>query len=249
MLHVSIHAGPLKEVCAGNRLDWLDIGYGVLGTRADYKVALYQVDKGAAPVVLIKDYPRWSASIWDLIIRAIAMGLSAAMQSPQERFSPHVPRGPGKRFADAESLCAIVQHSSPNGLADRRVGSLQIVRSDRIRGLYRATLAEDRRPDLAAPPFIFKPERLLPCELIARAALMAMTGSLDVVPERPVLMKPLSREVNGTKYVLVGRLPEPVRTGFERFLRKIKRSPIRLPDNTEEGAPHDLYDRFMREVA
>src|ERR1700760_1579987 len=127
MLHVSIHAGPLKEVCAGSRLDWLDIGYGRLGSTADYKVALYQVDKGAAPIVQINKYPRWSASIWDLIVRAIAMGLSAAAQNPQEQFSPHVPRGPGKRFADAESLCAIVQHSAPNGLADRQVGSLRVV--------------------------------------------------------------------------------------------------------------------------
>jgi hypothetical protein len=52
VLHVSIHAGALKEVCAANRLDWLDIGYAKLGADADYRVALFRVDRGAAPIVV-----------------------------------------------------------------------------------------------------------------------------------------------------------------------------------------------------
>src|ERR1700679_2112033 len=161
MLHVSIHAGPLKEACGANRLDWLAIGTPRLGRGADYRVALFQVGRGPAPIVEIFNYPRWSASAWDLVARAIALGISATEGEPVERLTLLVPpmqapvKTPGRKrptppkFADAESLCALMYHQGTEGTADRQVASMQITRQKKIRGLYKATVREDRRPDLA----------------------------------------------------------------------------------------------------
>jgi hypothetical protein len=83
MLRVSIHAGPLREISRFNRVDWVDIGYDQLGVLANYKVVLFNVGEGVSSPVRLSSYPRWSASLWDLTARAIALGLSPDRKNPE----------------------------------------------------------------------------------------------------------------------------------------------------------------------
>jgi len=259
MLHVSIHAGRLKEVCAANRLDWLDIGYAKLGAKADYRVALFRVDRGAAPIVDIKLYPRWSASVWDLVVRAIALGLSAQPGPPIEQLPDLTPLEepiavPGSKrkkpqlFADAEILSAIVYHQASEGTEDSQVATMQVDRQ-RARGVYRAKLTEDRRPAVLTEEFLFRPEFLIPCELVARAALMALTGSIKDLPERPSFKMPVHHMVDGVSHVVIRHIPEPARTGFIRFLHKIKQAPANLASTKDAAVPTTLYSEFVEKVA
>lgn len=74
MLRISVHAGLPSGASRYNRSDWLDIGYERLDADAEYKIVLFQAGIGACEPILLTGYPRWSASLWDLIARAIACG-------------------------------------------------------------------------------------------------------------------------------------------------------------------------------
>jgi hypothetical protein len=102
MLRVSIHAGPLRDINRFNRVDWLDIGYEKLDAAANYKIVLFNVGKGATPVIPLSNYPRWSASLWDLTARAIALALSPDPKNRKEEVEPVEPHG--QRYAYAREV-------------------------------------------------------------------------------------------------------------------------------------------------
>src|ERR1700733_9583240 len=108
MLRLSTHAGPLKAMSRFNRLDWVEIGYETLNRHADYKVVLFEVGNGARPQVVLRNYPRWSGSVWDLVARSIALALSPDPSQPQELAQPA--RWGEKKFAFVEVMSAVVQH-------------------------------------------------------------------------------------------------------------------------------------------
>jgi len=112
MLKVSIHAGPSEAVSRFNLLGWLDIGYEKLAPVADYKTFLFQSGVGASLPTSIYAYPRWSASLWDLTARAIALGLRTELDCLTEEV-PTVQRE-GKAFAFAKQICALIEHVPPS---------------------------------------------------------------------------------------------------------------------------------------
>jgi hypothetical protein len=73
MLRVSFHAGLPSQASRYNRLGWLDIGYAKLSPIANYKVFLFEAGIGGREPVYLDNYPRWSASLWDLVARAMAL--------------------------------------------------------------------------------------------------------------------------------------------------------------------------------
>jgi hypothetical protein len=73
VLRVSIHAGLPSAASRFNRLDWCDIGYSQLERIANYKVVLFEAGVGARQICHLNGYPRWSASLWDLAARALAL--------------------------------------------------------------------------------------------------------------------------------------------------------------------------------
>lgn len=73
MLRVSVHAGLPSQASRYNRLGWLDIGYATLSPIANYKVFLFESGIGGREPVYLDNYPRWSASLWDLVARALAL--------------------------------------------------------------------------------------------------------------------------------------------------------------------------------
>lgn len=189
MLRLSIHAGALRGATRYNRLAWLDIGYERLAPVAIYKVVLFETGAGAKPPVTLKDYPRWSASLWDLTARAIALALSEDSSAPKE--VPPMLDTDTERRAFACGICALIEHL-PAGDENRRVtlACAEVLQEKRMRGTYRGRFEEDTMPLHCTAPFVFKPHILRPTELLLRAALVRLTGDLHSMPPRPRLSVP-----------------------------------------------------------
>ncbi len=233
MLQVSIHAGPPRSVSRFNRTDWLDIGYSRLGPMADYKVVLFRRGLGAEAPVTLTDYPRWSASLWDLTARALACALSPA-GSAVDHVPAIEPATAKQPCAFAECLTAVIRHVPEDGAGGRLLGQA-VVRQTVDRGtVYRANFDEDVGPARQSEPFDFSPAWLSPAELVLRGLLAGLSGSVVSLAPRPALKVPPFFTVNDQRVVRVGDLHEPARTGFLRWLRRRGQS---LPSGTvsEDG--------------
>lgn len=244
MLRLSVHAGRLGEESRFNRLDWLDIGYDKLAAVATYRVVLVQSGIGACPPQVIENYPRWSASLWDLVARAIALTLWPDCFGAREAVRP-VDRA-SKRPAFVEAVTGVLEHfpalGPPGG---RRVATIEVVQHKRVRGVYHARLDEDLQRRCSTLPFLFAPKVMRPAELVMRAALMRLSGDTEKLPPRPALSLPPAHLVNGAPYIEIRRLKEPARTGFERWLLG-GGAPGR---NWPEGyAPEEYFHQFMSEA-
>jgi hypothetical protein len=246
VLRVSIHAGPLQGISRFNRLDWVDIGYEKLAPAADYKVVLFKIGEGATAPVNLSNYPRWSASLWDLTARAIALTLSTDLKNPQERV-PALTK-PGKRFAFARSISAVIQHFPNSGVGVRRVGEMEVLQHGSTRGYYQSRVEEDLVPNRTPKEFVFAPKFLRPAELVMRAALVSLTGTHDEVPPRPPMILPKAEVIDGRPQVLIHRIAEPARTGFTRWLYD-KNLPPREFEGMPEGiAFESLFLQFLNEA-
>lgn len=246
MLRVNIHAGRYEDASQGNLTDWLDIAYQRQNAVADYKVVLFCSGVGAKDPCVLKNYPRWSTSLWDLVARAIAIALTPGT-NPDGGELPAVLRG--KHVAYAEEMCAILRYTAPTGAKDREVGSMQIRRFRKGRGVYQATLHEDLHPSRSALPFVFAPSFLRPAELILRAATVALTGDHARLPPRPPLQMPRTEVIAGVKHVPIHRLKEPARTGFLRWLHAAGRAPIAHPDARLGIALDKDFQKFLKSGA
>jgi hypothetical protein len=135
---------------------------------AGNKVVLFEVGSGVCEQVLLKGYPRWSASIWDLAARAIAVAFSKDPRNPEESV-PHVECDP-EEFAFADCLSAAIQHIPNVGAAIRQLGTMEIIGDEFERGFYGVTINEELMPALRPAPFFFVPKFLRPSDLVLRAA-------------------------------------------------------------------------------
>jgi hypothetical protein len=245
MLRLSVHAGPLETVSRFNRTDWLDIGYEKLQAVADYKVVLFQSGVGGIPEHEISKYPRWSASLWDLAARAMALCLYPDVFQPQEEVWP-VEKAQ-KRPAYAPAVTGVLEHfpalGAPGG---RRLASIEVVRHKKPREVYRALVHEDLQTSRSTLPFVFAPKFFRPVELVMRAALMRLTGDTEKLPPRPPLLLPPTHEIGGVRYIEIRRLAEPARTGFERWLFH---GGAKTVMGAPEGfAPEALFAKFIAEA-
>jgi len=249
MLRVSIHAGPLRSISRFNRTDWLDIGYHTLDDRAVYKVVLFKIGQGAVPPVLLRKYPRWSSSLWDLSARALTRSLYPVPDNeheldPQEQ----VPAAQNvtKKRAFAESMCAVIQHMPNSGAAVRQIAAMQIEEHKTKRCMYRVRIEEDLQTTRQTEYFKFAPSFLQPAELVLRAALFSMSGSIDVFPPRPPLLLPKDKVIEGKRFIAIHQLKEPARSGLLRWLFQHRRAPI-----AQAGAPEGLvlwsiFENFLK---
>lgn len=245
MLKVSVHAGPAKTASRFNLVAWLDIGYDKLAPIADYKTVLFQTGTGATLPASIYQYPRWSASLWDLTARALTLGLRVDLDCLNEELPPvvHVK----KHFAFANQICALIEHTSSTGQHRRTLASVEINQVGRARGTYRARFEEHTLTPHVTEPFEFCPDYLRPAELLLHACAVRLTG-LQELPPRPALCAPSTIEKQGRHYVPIHRLVEPARTGFLHWLN----------DNEVELEPHasarlgiveeSLYMKFLTEA-
>jgi len=247
MLKVSIHAGTLDKATGFNRLAWLDIGYERLAPIADYKIFLFTRGEGAHPLAVLQNYPRWSASLWDLTYRAISLSLSPFGASPSEELPPHVPVS--KRCAFAGAISVLIEHLPAGGVLQRRtLATMELLQVGRQRGTYRARLTEDAFAPAELEAFVFRPHQLSAPELVARAAAGYLTGSPNTAPRRPALALPRTVMEDGVEYLPIGRLVEPARTGFRRWLEVHSEPPLITEDAPSGLAPPGMYKVFLEKA-
>jgi hypothetical protein len=249
MLRVSIHAGPLAKISRSNRLDWLDIGYQRLAPAADYKIVLFKIGEGALPPVGLPSYPRWSASLWDLVARSIARSLFP-VTAPAPALQEAVPAAVHvqKKRAFAEVISAVIQHMPNAGPAVHRLGSLQIDEHKTSRCRYRAHIEEDLRPDRKTGEFYFAPAFLQPSELVLRATLFWLSGSIDVMPPRPLLQAPKGKMIDGKECLLIHQLKDPAKTGLVRWLHHQRRPPIPNAAAPEGIVEYATFHEFLEKA-
>lgn len=207
MLKISIHSGLLEGQCVANQLAVLDIAYQKKGYLSDYLVALSLRGAGEVPPAYVKQHPRWSASLWDLIARALGQVLYQSNQIPP---SVKVDR----RCAYATRICATIERltASDRGI---ELGNVEILQRGRQRGMYTATFDEDILGKRTAE-FEFGCKALNPAELLLRAICHAYFKS-DVLGPTPELINPTSMDIDGTPRFHIAALREPAFTGFRRY--------------------------------
>jgi hypothetical protein len=137
MLKVSLHFATPGMVSARNVLGRVDIGYARLDATADYKAVLQTSGLGEAAPVSLKDYPRWSASVWDLVARVVCL----SVYRREAVWPAELPLE--SKGAFLENLTAVVEHW-PDGFETRRatVATAHLTMRRR-RCHYKATFEDD----------------------------------------------------------------------------------------------------------
>ena len=239
MLQVTLHFATEQTANFHNRIGWLDIGYEKLAEFADYKAKLFVTGIGELPTIHVQRYPRWSASVWDLVLRVIVQGLYAS-----EEFKLDVPVKRKGAFID--QLFATIEHVA-DGVDGRRshVGTASLVMR-RTRCNYVATVEDDFCGSKESEVFRHTPDRLMHWDLFARGIAMALTGRQEM-PSRPPLSLPATFvDTDEKKYVPLSRLSEPARSAFPRWLAKKGVEPTMHPSSLRGLVPEGLYVEFLR---
>ena len=228
MLHVFLHSGTLDERNPGNQLAMLDIAYAKRSYMADYQVALQVKGYGEARKELLKDYPRWSGSLWDLVARGLTRTLYQAEEPPA---APPVDR----RCAYSTKLCVAVFRATLDGRGFE-VANGEIVQNG-ARGHYTVNLEEDILGRHSAT-FTYGTKQLVHADLLLRAICWALFGK-DTLGRRPALILPPAIKVDGVERFDIEHLGEPARTGFDRYRGRAKVA-------AREAMPKaDDYVRFL----
>ncbi len=240
MFKVTLHAGNIKEATLHNTLGKLDFGYATLDAVATYKAELFTNAIGSHGLTFIENYPRWSASIWDLIARVVCKGMYLSEELPE---IPAVAEGKGRAYA--RRMCAIVEHWKDGEETRRaRVGTAQLTMQER-RCLYICELEDDLVGTRTSRVFGHAPERLQHWDLLCRAVNWTDAGAAQIPPRPPYRdVKPFIFE--GESYIGIGRLKEPARTGLLRWMAR-EGLPVRhLPDAPSGILAEKTYEQFLR---
>lgn len=93
MLRVTVELLPGGRDSGRRVIATADIGRVRSGAHADYQVTLEEGLLGdVGDIAHVRDYPRWSASVWDLVARAIASALNGGREElPPRPLLPVVP--------------------------------------------------------------------------------------------------------------------------------------------------------------
>lgn len=137
MLKLTLHASSPRNATANNRVGMLDIAYEKLAARADYKALLWTAGLGEQAAVKLQNYPRWSASVWDLVIRIICLAISRK----EEVWPAVIPNE--RKGAYTLELCAIVEHWPDGSDVRRTVAGTAHLKMCSRRCNYRATFEDD----------------------------------------------------------------------------------------------------------
>lgn len=232
MLKVSIHIGELSTLATNNQLGVLDVAYSKQEALAQYMVALSMRPAGEYAPATVPDYPRWSASLWDLVARALTRVLYQAEQAPPTA-------KPDRRCAYATRLCGTIEGvtATDRGLA---LGAFEIAQRGNQRGTYTATFTEDILGSREVE-FDYGCKALNPADLLLRAICWALFGT-ELLGARPKLILPPSMVIDGQDRFHIEALTEPAKTGFKRF------QAARLPTAAPEPLPlsKDYVQFLMR---
>ena len=239
MLKVTLHSAKPSSVSARNLVGRLDIGYATLDAIADYKGAMVTAGLGEQEPVVLKGYPRWSASLWDLVVRMTCLCINR-----QERVWPaEIPNARAGAFID--DLTARVEHW-PDGFDVRRatVGTCHIaMRGTRCN--YDATFTDDILGTSKSAVFRHTPAVLTHWDLLTRAYAWTTTETF-VLPPRPELYIPIPIEHEEQSFVSLDTVSEPARTGCYRWLAKRGIDTVELPVVEGPCIPEKQFVEFLR---
>ena len=228
MLSVKLHTGLLAQRSPNNMLAILDVAYKVQKAWADYSIHFALRGVGEVAPVELLSYPRWAGSVWDLVARALALALFR-----NEEFEPAP--APDRRCAYATKLCAVVERTTAK---DNHVelASVEILQDAKKRGHYTAVFKEDILGERQAT-FVYGLKSLQHAELLLRAICYAYFDK-DTLGERPALVLPTTMQVDGKNMFDTHGLPEPAKTGFNRYRSLLQSSLTALPPmaNADEYA-------------
>lgn len=213
MLKVSLHSCLPNKVSAFNVMGRLDIGYETLAARASYKTLMFTTGVGEQPPTAITDYPRWSASIWDLVARIICLTFNRV-----EAITPkELPRE--RRPAFIENLTAVIEHW-PDG-QNRNITTVATahLRMGKRKGSYWASFESDLQSPVQSTMFLHAPAGINPWDLLARAYAWTVSEQFEL-PPRPTLCTPIPLQDGDRSLVLLDTVPEPARNGLIRWMTR-----------------------------
>jgi hypothetical protein len=207
MLKVIIFTGDLDSRNPGRQLAVLDIAYAKKNYLSHYAVAMSLRGEGELQPDLIANYPRWSASLWDLVARGLTRILYRSDVAPELA-------EPDRRCAYATRLCAVIEKSS---LTERGIelGTVEMSQDAGKRGRYTARVTEDILGPREAH-FEYGLKSLNPADLLLRAICFALYGKSTIGPV-PKLITPPTLKVDGGDHFHIESLVEPAKTGFLRY--------------------------------
>lgn len=213
MLKVSLHYATPSQVSAQNRLGRLNIAYARLDALADYKAVMFAAGVGEMPPVLLRGYPRWSASVWDLVARSVCLSLNGC-----EAFAPGDLTS-GRAGAFIDDMTAVIEHC-PDGGDNRRatIGTAHISMRKR-RCHYNAFFEDDILGKRESSVFVSRPDGLSPWDLLARAYAWTASERFEL-PARPGLYTPVPVQQGLGSFVPLDTVREPALTGIRRWLRR-----------------------------
>lgn len=238
MLKVTLHSVPPARANAFNMVGRMDIGCAKLAAIADYKVSLFSAGIGEVPPTRVDGYPRWSASVWDLVVRAACLSINRK----EAVWPTDIPvRRKGAYMLD---LGAIVEHW-PDGRGSRRatVATAHIKMRNR-RCHYVATFEDDLVGEATSDVFAHTPEVITPWDLLARAYAWSYNGVLEL-PKRPKLCVPLPIEHKGESYVLLDTLQDPSRLGVRRWMVRQGIAPVTVDGFEGDCLTEGQFVRFL----
>lgn len=234
MLKVTIHSGLLSSRNEANQLAVLDVAYKKKSALADYVVALSLRGSGEVAPAFVRSYPRWSASAWDLVARALAQPLYRADQIPASS-------KPDRRCAYATRICAAVERMTATGRR-HEVGTVEILQEGARRGVYTATFDEDVLGHRCSQ-FEYGCKALNPAELLLRALCWSYFGT-DILGPMPKLILPPALKIEGVERFHLAALDEPALTEFQRYQAGHNKLGTELVDNLPRA---EDYVRFLME--
>src|SRR6478672_10353086 len=172
MLKVFLRCAAFDDVSANNLVGRLDIAYEELAIYADYKAVIVLAGVGEVPPAFVREYPRWSETIWDLVARAICVCLH------KDEVLPPLPHKRSGAFMG--HLTAVIEHW-PDGFATGRstAGKAEIIMTRRRRH-YDVIFEDDITGTIEAQGLIHTPDGLNAWDLLARGYAWAKQGSHEL---------------------------------------------------------------------
>lgn len=239
MLKLYIHGSLPEKVSPLNCLGRLDIGYDKLDAHADYKLVMTTAGLGESSPAKLENYPRWSASMWDLVIRGVCLCLNRR----EAVWPAELPRKRKGAFMD--NLSAVVEHW-PDGFETRRavVGRAHIQRRHR-NCRYVARFEDDILGARESTAFVHTPEGLSPWDLLSRAYAWTESGSFVLHP-RPTLYTPIPVTCGTESYVSLETVSEPARTGIFRWMARRGDKPAVVEGLLGPCVPESHFVTFLR---
>lgn len=247
MIKLSIYAGPIESASLHTRLAWLDLAYHKVGPYSDYKTCLFQNGHGCGPTLILKRYPRWSSSIWDLLARAICINLNASADSEltDPECMPAV-NNQTKAIAFAEEISAQVEHHQGGKVTKITTICSMSIKKGRKKGMYAASLSDNMGQSFDNIEVVYRPSVFQPALLVAKVACQLLHGDPESLPSRPLLLLPHAQEEGGLKWVCVHAVREPAKRGFMRWLAE-SNIPLIHSDQFGEVVNADCYAQFLVE--